>query len=80
MIKEVIMEETSYIIKNDKFDKIQKMAEEVNGNLKLLIMFCKDYEDIEDFYIAANLMKNTKRTASSLDYEFCKIMFHEEEE
>ncbi len=74
------MSDENYVIECAKFDQMQKNAEEINGNLTLINMFCKQYEDTEEFYIALNLLKYTKKIASSLDYEFFKIQYSEEEE
>ena len=47
-----------------------EQAQEIYGNLKIIKMFCKEYQDVDEFYAIMPLINYTTCTADKLYVKF----------
>jgi hypothetical protein len=56
----------TYFIKNKKFQKIYETSKELHGNISIIKMFCKAFEDVDDFYQVLPLINHTYAISDKL--------------
>ena len=64
------MKDKDYIFSKDDFDKMYEQAKEIYGNLKIIKMFCKEYQDVDEFHAIIPLINYTTCTADKLYVKF----------
>ena len=68
------MHSKKYIIKPKDFNRIYYMSQEIQGNVSIIENFCKNYEDIDDFYKIIPLIKYTSKVSEKLYCEFINMI------
>ena len=67
------MHKSSYHIKNNDFKKLYSMVREAYGNMYFINLFCKEYADIDEFYIVMPLIKNTYKLIDKVHSELINM-------
>lgn len=57
---------TEYRIKSKVIDDLYDKAEELQGNISLIRMFCEQYYDVDEFYKIKALIKHTDELSDRL--------------
>lgn len=61
-------------METEEFERLYKLSQEIQGNMSLIEMFCKKFEEIEDFYKIVPLLNRTKKLSDELYNEFINGM------
>ena len=60
----------NYVFSKDEFDKMYEQAQEIYGNLTIIRKFCREYQNIDEFYAIIPLINYTIGTADKLYLKF----------
>ena len=67
------MKKPLYINKK-KYFELNNLAKENYGNISIIKMFCRKFEDIDDFYKIIPIVERTNRIADKLYAEFINML------
>ena len=65
------MSKTSFI-KKKHFETMHNISKEIHGNISIIQMFCKAYEDVGDFYQILPLIERTWNLSDKLYAQLIK--------
>ena len=69
------MSELSYVIKSEEFNSFYRLIELVHGHISIVRMFCREYEDMENFYKIIPILDNAVKKSGLLYAEFTNLKY-----
>ncbi len=67
------MYKKAYHIKKNDFERLYSMVQEVYGNMYFINLFCREYEDVDEFYKVVPLIRNTYKLVDKVYSELINI-------
>ena len=64
----------TFFIKKKKLNELNDLSKEIHSNISIIKMFCKSFEDVDEFYKVLPLINSTCKLSDKLYAQLINIL------